>query len=82
MIEGRKKLDVLEWGQSVIKQITNTEYYVHFTDHLTHKEKSYTHKCKQKLTIDEDGLITKIEHVHYQEEQDRLDQFYKTVGLK
>ena len=82
MIEGRKKLDVLEWGQSVIEHISDTEYYVHFTDHLTHKGKHYTHKCKQKLAIDKDGLITKIEHVRDQEEQDRLDRFYESVGLK
>jgi hypothetical protein len=29
MIEGRKKLDVLEWGQSRIETIDNSEFYVH-----------------------------------------------------
>lgn len=82
MIAGRKKLDVLEWGQSRIEAISPSEYFVHFTDYLTHKGKSYTHRCKQKLTVNEGGLITAIEHIHDQEEQDRLDQFYREVGLK
>lgn len=82
MIEGRKKLDVLEWGQSSIEPIKNAEFYVHFTDYLTHKGEKYTHRCKQKLSVNEDGLISRIEHIHDQGEQDRLDAYYKRVGLK
>jgi len=82
MLEGRKKLDVLEWGKSSIESINDSEYHVHFTDFLTHKGKSYTHKCKQKLFINDEGQIMSIEHIHDQEEQDRLDNYYKEVGLK
>jgi hypothetical protein len=82
MIEGRKKLDVLEWGQSRIETIDNSEFYVHFTDYLTHKGVKYTHRCKQKLRMNEDGLINRIEHIHDQEEQNRLNEYYKRVGLK
>lgn len=81
MIEGRKKLDVLEWGQSSIDVISNTEFYVNFTDYLTHKGQSYTHRCKQKLTINNKKQIVLIEHIHNQEEQDSLDEYYKKVGL-
>ena len=81
MIEGRKKLDVLEWGQSRIESINDVEFFVHFTDYLIHKGLKYTHKCKQKLRVNIDGQISLIEHVHDQEEQNRLDNFYKTVGL-
>ena len=82
MIEGRKKLDVLEWGQSRIERINNSEYFVHFTDYLTHRGKKYTHRCKQKLTVNKDGLISQIEHIHDQEEQDQLNNYYREVGLK
>jgi hypothetical protein len=82
MIDGREKLDILEWGQSRIEPINTSKFYVHFTDYLTHKEEKYTHRCKQKLSINEDGLISRIEHIHDQEEQDRLDAYYKGVGLK
>ena len=81
MVEGRKKLDILEWGQSRIESISNSEYYVHFTDFLTHKGESITHRCKQKLTINDEGKITSIEHIQNQEEQDRLNEYYKRVGL-
>jgi hypothetical protein len=82
MIEGRKKLDVLEWGKSKIESINDADYYVHFTDYLTHKGEKYTHRCKQKLHVNTDGFINSIEHIHDQEEQDRLDAYYRRVGLK
>jgi len=82
MIEGRKKLDVLEWGQSSIESINDSEYYVHFTDYLTHKGKSYIHKCKQLLSVNDKLKIVSIKHVHDQEEQENLDNYYRTVGLK
>ena len=82
MKEGRKKLDSLEWGRSNIEQINEVEFYVHFTDYLTHKGIYYIHRCKQKLKLDNDNKIASIEHIHDQEEQDNLNIFYKKVGLK
>lgn len=82
MIEGRKKLDELKWGQSEIETISNTEFYVHFTDYLTHNNKKYTHRCKQKITIGLNNEIIKIEHVSDPKEQQRLNIYYKSVGLK
>jgi len=82
MIEGRKKLDKLEWGQSQIEEINNNEFYVHFTDYLTHKNEKYTHKCKQKLTVGSNDKIVKIEHIANPTEQERLNEFYMKVGLK
>jgi len=82
MLDGRKKLDVLEWGQSRIEPINESEYYVHFTDFLMHKGRSYTHKCKQHLLINDEGKITFIKHIHDQEETDRLENYYKEVGLR
>ena len=81
MIAGRKKLDKLEWGKSHIEEVSKNRYYVHFTDYLTHQSKSYTHRCKQKLTTNDLGKIILIEHIHDQDEQDRLNNFYKSVGL-
>lgn len=82
MIDGRKKLDVLEWGKSSIESISDSEFYVHFTDYLTHKGQKYTHRCKQRLLVNNDHKITSIEHIHDQVEQDKLDAYYKGVGLK
>jgi hypothetical protein len=82
MIAGRKKLDELEWGKSKITRISENEFFVHFTDYLTHKNEKYTHRCKQKLTINSGGKINRIEHINDPEEQDRLDTYYRSVGLK
>ncbi len=82
MIEGRKKLDKLEWGTCEIEDISATEFYVHFTDYLTHNSKEYIHKCKQKVTVGINNKIIKIEHIEDLEEQDRLNSYYKSVGLK
>ena len=81
MIAGRKKLDQLEWGKSSIEKINDAKFFVHFTDYLTHQGKSYTHQCKQLLTINDQLKITSIEHIHDQNEQDRLNTFYRKVGL-
>ena len=82
MVEGRKKLDKLEWGQSEIEVISDSEYFVHFTDYLTHKGIQFIHQCKQKLSFNEQGEIMRIEHIDDPEAQARLDDFYKKVGLK
>ena len=81
MIDGRSKLDDLKWGESKIESISDSEFYVHFIDYLTHKSIKHVHRCKQKLTIDSDGKITGIEHIHDKDEQDRLSKFYAEVGL-
>jgi len=82
MIAGRKKFDVLEWGKSRIEDLGDSEFYVHFTDYLTHKGKKHTHKCKQKLSIDEHHKIYKIEHINNPIEQNNLKGFYKSVGIE
>ena len=82
MIEGRKKLDQLVWGKSRIEPIGDSEFYVHFTDYLTHKGIAYTHRCKQKLIINLDGQISQIIHIDDLEEQKRLNDYYISVGIK
>jgi hypothetical protein len=79
-IQGRKKLDKLEWGQSKIETINNNEYFVHFTDYLTHKGITYTHKCKQRLII-KDSKITFIEHIEDDDEKAKLNEYYRKVGI-
>ena len=81
MIEGRKKLDQLVWGKSKIEPINEFEFFVHFTDHLTHKGITYTHRCKQKLLINHNGQISQIIHVGDPEEQERLNDYYSSVGI-
>lgn len=81
MIEGRNKMDKLEWGKSEIETISETEYFVHFTDYLTHKGETHIHRCKQKVSVNNDGKIFKIVHIHNAEEEQKLKMFYKRVGI-
>ena len=80
MIEGHKKMDKLEWGKSWIEDLGNNEYFVHFTDYLTHKGETYTHRCKQQLTIENDKII-KIKHIQNETESKKLRAFYDRVGI-
>lgn len=82
MIEGKKKLDKLEWGTAEISPLSKYEYLIHFTDFLEHKGKTFIHQCSQKVTVSKDHLIRKIEHQENKIEQERLESFYKSVGLK
>jgi len=82
MIEGRKKLDKLEWEESKIEELSPNEFYIHFTDFLTHKKKKYIHRCKQKITIGLSNKIVQIVHIDDPKEQERLNRFYKSVGLR
>lgn len=81
MIAGRKKLDVLEWGKSRIEPINDHEFIVHFTDYLTHKGNRFTHRCQQRLRINDEGLIKSIDHIDDPQEQKKLDSFYRSVGI-
>jgi len=81
MLEGKRKLDELIWGQSEVEEIATGEYFVHFTDYLKHKGKSHVHRCKQRLKVNLQGLITSIEHIDNTVEQKELDAFYRSVGL-
>ena len=82
MIEGRNKLDKLEWGECQIEKVSDHEFYVHFTDYLTHKGIKHTHKCKQKLTINSKGKITQINHINNPKEVKKLNEYYAKVGIK
>jgi hypothetical protein len=82
MLAGKKKMDKLVWGQSRIEEINELEFHVHFTDYLTHQNCNYTHRCMQKLTFGTNHKIIKIQHIHDEDEQKRLNIFYQSVGIK
>lgn len=81
MLEGRKKLDELVWGESTVEWMGDLKVAVYFTDYLKHKGKSHIHKCRQVLSFDELGKIVHIEHQNLPGEPEKLKAFYQTVGL-
>ena len=82
MIKGRKKLDELKWGTSQIEDLGESKYLIHFVDYIKHQGIAYTHKPQQEVTVNSAGKILCIKHMEDPEEQDRLEQYYKKVGLK
>ena len=81
MIEGRKTLDELLWGESGVEEVGAREFIVHFTDHLKHKGQSFIHRCQQRVVVGGNKLIVNISHVANESEEVRLKEFMNRVGL-
>ena len=81
MEEGHQKFDKMVWGKSKLKKLNEEEYEVYFSDFLTHKGITHNYQCKQKLVVNDDNLIVKITHLELPEEKEKLNAFYKKVGL-
>lgn len=81
MLEGRETLDELAWGESGIEEVDDYEFILHFTDHLKHRGHSFIHRCQQRVVVGEDKTIIEINHVENVAEADKLNEFYKKVGL-
>lgn len=82
MIEGRKKLDELEWGQCRVEAAGTDEVDLFFTDYLGHAGLKHTFRCKQRLRFDEAHRIVHITHMNLDGEPEKLDEFYRKVGLR
>ena len=82
MIEGRKTLDELLWGESGVEEVEANEFIIHFTDHIKHKGKSFIHRCQQRITIGDEGTIVQISHIDNQQETEKLKDFFRQVGLE
>jgi len=79
--EGKAKFDKMIWGKSYIEKITDHQFEVFFSDHLTHKGITHNYKCKQKLFINSNFLIEKIIHQELLGQREKLEAFYKKVEL-
>ena len=82
MQEGRRKLDELVWGPSRVERIDDHTFMIFFEDFLTHQGQSHTFQCRQKITFDPAGKIHRIDHIEDADERDRLNDFYRRVGLE
>ena len=81
MVEGKKKLDKLVWGKARIEEVSERVFDVHFTDYLGHQGLEHTYRCKQRVTVHEEGSVIRIEHVDDPVESEKLKEFYQKVGL-
>ncbi len=82
MKEGHQKFDELVWGNCRIEEVSENEFDVYFSDFLKHKGIEHNYKCKQRLTINDENLVTHIQHMELPCEREDLLKFYAKVGLK
>jgi len=82
MKEGKVKFDELVWGKNEIKQVTEDQFDVYFSDYLKHKGIEHNYKCKQRITINSENMVEKIVHIELPREKESLQKFYQQVGLK
>lgn len=79
---GRKKLDELVWGKGIVTVLDDSHAEILFTDYLRHAGVSHTHQCKQVVRVDiASGKITEITHHDLPNEIEKLQNFYKQVGI-
>lgn len=82
MEAGKQKFDELIWGKSDVNTLSEMEYEIYFSDFLKHNGIEHNYKCKQKITINTNGLIEKIVHIELPGEKEKFLDFLKTVGLE
>jgi hypothetical protein len=72
----KKTLDAYKYESSV-----DEEGVITFYDHITHSGLKHTHCCKQRITLNNDGLITRIEHIELPNQREAIDKFFEQVSI-
>jgi hypothetical protein len=54
---------------------------VTFVDHLERRSQRHTHRCEQRLELDAEGLVRRIEHVDLPGEREALEGFFTRAGI-
>lgn len=81
MKAGKLKFDELRWGEAEVKQVNENDFDVYFSDFLKHQGIAHNYKCKQRITINDQNLVEKIEHIELPGEKEKLTAYYQKVGL-
>ncbi len=71
----------IEYDSQVIES-DDTSATILFIDHLTHSTGKHTYRCQQKITLDSDHLIIKIDHREIEVERRALEGFLTRCGIK
>jgi hypothetical protein len=67
--------------ESNVRGLTDNVAVIHFIDHLYHKKEQFTFKCQQVIEVDDDGRITRIEHVDLPGQREALSEFMQQIGI-
>ena len=71
--------DRVVYGSSV-HGVGDGEATIEFIDDLVMHSREHRHLCRQRIEIDGDGLITRIEHIDLPGERERLKDFLNAAG--
>lgn len=81
MERGKAMLDRLEWGESYVEHHAGDDYFVYFEDRLQHGGESHTYKCRQKIRVNDDMKLIRIEHQELPGEREAVEAFKRRVGV-
>jgi len=68
------EFETIEYESSV-SSVTDHAALIHFKDHLSHQGQRLTFECHQLVEIDEEGMITRIEHRDLPGQREALNEF-------
>jgi len=79
--DAHAKFDAIDYSSDISIQSSHIAL-IEFSDVLTHQGQTHHHKCHQRLTIDDAGLIVAIKHIDLPGERETLLDFLRRVGLE
>jgi hypothetical protein len=66
-----------EIGEAEVDRVAVT-----YTDHLAKGERRHTHRCRQHLTVNDEGRVSRIVHEEIAGEREKLDAFFAACGVE
>lgn len=67
--------------ESTVTAAGDKSALIHFTDHLSHNNKQFSFECQQVIEVDDDGRITRIEHIDLPGQREGLSEFRQQIAI-
>jgi len=71
---GRDRFDAIHYESSVLPVGTDGAR-IDYTDIVTIAGDTHAHRCAQEVSLDKDGLVSRIRHIDLEGERETLQQF-------
>jgi hypothetical protein len=78
---GRTTLDQVVF-KSTVCMLADRRAAIDYLDRLRHRGHAHDHRCRQIVTVNDDGLVAHIEHVDLPGEPEALQTFFEQVGVQ
>ncbi len=77
----RETFDAVAY-ESAVRLESDPEFVIEFADLLTHAGVHHRHECEQRVRVDGDRKIVRIEHIDLPGETERLSAYLTRVGVE